>query len=568
MKVDDYKALFATEAEEILANLENGVMGLECGGDLPAKIEELFRHAHNLKGMSGAMGYDHVVEASHGLENILQRYRDDADAGPCEDADRLLAAIDLLKDLVGIAMNETGSNGAGETLRLFAETLRPVSERLERKGAEGKATGDGAVPARSGGPSGNPETVDDANRAERTGQRCRPKVTSTRVRLESLDRMMDLVGELIISRIRLHGLAREIDSKPLLDELVASGRLISQIQKEVMEARLVPVGEVFQRFKRLVRDMSHDLGKQVALELVGEEIGLDRTVLESMVDPLVHLIRNAIDHGIEMPEDRAGAGKPAEAVIRLTARRERNFVVLEVEDDGCGIDREKVRSRGEAMGLVRGDMDEEDLCRVISAPGFSTAETVGRFSGRGVGMSAVKKKVDAVGGSMRLVSRPGEGTVVTLHLPVNLSIIKALLFHVGEDVHAMPIEYIRETTRVEVGSFKRMHGREVFLAGSEPIPIVRPTDLFGLERETENTRFIKVIIVESGEGAIGLVVNRILGQQDIVIKGLPTMIRGVAGISGATILGSGRIAFIWDPNIFIEGRYVHEPDQATVVSAT
>jgi len=566
MKVDDYKALFATEAEEILMNLENGVMGLECGGDLPAKVEELFRHAHNLKGMSGAMGYDTVVEASHGLENVLQRYRDDSGAGPCEDADRLLAAIDLLKELVKSAVEETENGRNGETLVRFFKELGPVIERLDGAGrepsaAQEKAAAPGDAPRAPESGPGSPKISGDATR-------CRPKVTSTRVRLESLDRMMDLVGELIISRIRLHGLAREIDSKPLLDELAASGRLISQIQKEVMEARLVPVGEVFQRFKRLVRDMSHDLGKQVSLELVGEEIGLDRTVLESMVDPLVHLIRNAIDHGIETAEDRIAAGKPAEATIRLTARRERSFVVLEVEDDGSGIDRAAVRRRGEEMGLVRGEIDDEDLCRVISAPGFSTSETVGRFSGRGVGMSAVKKKVEAVGGAMRLVSRPGEGTVVTLNLPVNLSIIKALLFHVGEDIHAMPIEYIRETTRVENGSFKRMHGREIFLSGDEPIPVVRPADLFGLDREVENERFIKVIIVESGEGAIGLVVNRILGQQDIVIKGLPKMIRGVAGISGATILGSGRIAFIWDPNIFIEGRYLHEPDQETVVSAT
>ncbi|MBN1884144.1 MAG: chemotaxis protein CheA [Candidatus Krumholzibacteriota bacterium] len=567
MKVDDYKALFTTEADDILTHLENGVMGLECGGDLPGQVEELFRHAHNLKGMSGAMGYDTVVEASHGLENILQRYRDDVSVGPCDDADCLLKAVDLLKDLVRCAVEESDAGRGNELLGLFVESLRPVAERLD--GFVRREPPDSPPACLDMDPGNRPaeEAAEEKTEPEETAMRCRPKVTSTRVRLESLDRMMDLVGELIISRIRLHGLAREMGSKQLLDELAASGRLISQIQKEVMEARLVPVGEVFQRFKRLVRDMSHDLNKKITLELVGEEIGLDRTVLESMVDPLVHLIRNAIDHGIESPAERTAGGKPAGATIRLSARRERNFVVLEVADDGRGIDREKVRRRGEEMGLVRGEMTDEEICRVISAPGLSTTETVGRFSGRGVGMSAVKKKVDAIGGSMRLVSRVGGGTVVTLHLPVNLSIIKALLFNVGEDVHAMPIEYIRETTRVEIGSFRRLHGREVFLTGGEPIPVVRPEILFGMAPEPEGTRFIKLIVIESGERAIGLVVNRILGQQDIVIKGLPAMIRGVAGISGATILGSGKIAFIWDPNIFIKGRCMHEPDQETVVSA-
>ena len=616
MKVSDYKALYASETEEILQALESSVMGLEGSDDAGACIDEIFRNAHNLKGMSGAMGYDGVVEASHALENVLERCRRGEIRIGSAEVDLLLRMVDLLKDLTRAAINEEKSSVAEELLGSILVLLAPMITRgadpsgrslesppaaessrigendpagreenpTENRSAEPTDAGETAdsrqdTPGSERVGEGAPEADDDdssafasvssaADRPAGVHEKSYPKVISTRVKLESLERLMDLVGELIISRIRLTGIARELDSKPLMEELTASSRLVSEIQKVVMEARLVPVGEIFQRFKRLVRDISRELDKQVEIEIVGAEIGLDRTVLESMVEPLVHLVRNALDHGIESPHDRAAAGKPETGRIVLSARRDRNFVVIEVSDDGCGIDHEKIMQKdidGRYGNRSGDELSSEDLCSIITTPGFSTSSRVGRYSGRGMGMDIVKKKVDSFGGSMFVRSKPGNGTIIGLQLPINLSIIKALLFRIGDDVHAIPIEYVSETMRVERGTFKSVQGREVLPVESGAIPLIRPGELFGYPEDPESERYIKIIVAETGGGKIGLVVRRIIGQQEVVIKGLPTMIRNIGGVSGATILGSGKIAFIWDLRALFKGRCTYEPNQETVV---
>lgn len=589
MQVGDYKALFISEAGEILQALETGVMALEDGEDRAAVVDELFRHAHNLKGMSGAMGYDHVVEASHALENLLDRCRKGDLTIAHAEADLLLRSVDMLADLV----RRTVSDDPGDVTDLLGEILvllSPMAMRVDARQAHGARHGRGEgtcggsaaaekaeeEPERDGAAEAAPEEPGPAveepepaavepGPAGSAPQSLKGRLSTTRVDLERLDTLMDLVGELIISRIRLAGIAKQLDSKILREELSSSGRLISEIQKEVMEARLIPVGQVFQRMRRIVRDAARELGKQAELEIVGSEIGLDRTVLEAMVDPLVHLLRNAVDHGIEAPGERAARGKPAKAAVVLSARRERNFVVLEVSDDGRGIDVESVRARQGAANGSGAPISNEELCRVLSTPGFSTKEEVSRYSGRGVGMNVVRKTVDSLGGSMSLQTESGNGTTVRMNLPINLSIIKALLFEIGEDIHALPVEYVKETLRVERGSFGTVMGREVFQVADGPVPVVRPEDLFQLELPPGGSRFMKLILVDTGEGVIALVTGRILGQQDVVIKGLPAMIRGASGISGATILGSGRIAFIWDPRFLFKGRCADESDRTTVV---
>ncbi len=555
MNISDYKSLFEAEAKEALEALETGVLGLECGDGGSSCIDELFRHAHNLKGISGAMGYDSVVEASHAIENVLDGVRSGRIAISADETDVLLRAVDLLHVLVKQALNEEEDESGENLLQEVIRILEPSVERAAGTCREETAACHPGVQAGVTVPT--------------FGERSVSSVTTTRVDLETLDRLMDIVGELIISRIRLGGIASGIGSKPLLDELVSSGRLISKIQKEVMETRLIPVGQVFQRFKRLVRDTARETGKQVHLEIRGAEIGLDRTVIESIADPLMHVIRNAVHHGVETPGERLAAGKLELATIILNARRERNFVTLEVSDDGRGIDMKQVLKLGKERDLVPPSMrelNEEDLCRILAAPGFSTSEDVDSISGRGVGMNIVKKAIDSLGGSMRIRSEQGEGTTVTLHLPTNLSIIKALLFYLGREVHAIPIEYVRETTRVESGSFKSVQGREVHATKKGAIPIIKPWEVFGLAPDREHTRFVKIIIIDTGSGEIGLVINHIIGQQDVVIKGLPVLIRGINGISGATILGSGEIAFIWDPTVLFKGRLLHELDREAIVS--
>ncbi|MCX5753343.1 MAG: chemotaxis protein CheA [Candidatus Krumholzibacteria bacterium] len=577
MNVSDYKDLYASEAGDALQALENGLVGLESATEPLAAIHELFRNAHNLKGNSGAMGYEEIVEASHALESALDGLRQGGEITVAK-IGCMLGVVDILKKLVRCAVTEgdgSGAAGAAGTagdgtgaaegldarpdaksplsIRLLGEALVLISNISDEPDQAGPVTRP-ASPPETG--LGSPEGLSQ-------------RITSTKVDLERLDRIMDLVGELTISRIRFSALASALGSKPLLDELALSWRLTSQIQKEVMEARLIPAGQVFQRFNRLVRDVSHETEKRVKFEIAGAEIGLDRVVLESMVDPLVHLIRNAIDHGIETPPERRAAGKPEEARLALSARRERNNVALEVADDGRGIDLEKVAHAAVAAGIAKGraaDLTEDDVCRIITMAGFSTAESVDKLSGRGMGMNIVKKTVDSLGGSMHIQSAPGKGTTVTLLLPINLSIIKALLFSVGPDVHALPIEYVKETSRFEQGSLKTVRGDLVLPGADGVVPVLMPDDIFGIPFESGSDRYAKVIIVDTGTRRFAVVVNGIIGQQDIVIKALPPLFRGLRGISGATVLGSGKVAFIWDPHILFEGRCAYESDQKAVVS--
>jgi two-component system chemotaxis sensor kinase CheA len=561
MKISDYIELYRSEADDIFHALENGIIGLESGEDPNTHIEELFRHAHNLKGISGAMGYDNVVTASHALENYLDAIRKGEVTAKRGTVDTLLEAVDLMRRCVAFAFEEEDSGKGAELAERIAMLLAGLlhHDNLERDRAQPAEE----LPVDS--------SAEDGAAGDTGSAAFREPIRTTRVELERLDRIMTLVGELIISRIRFSSLAKGLESKAIFDELEASGRLVSEIQREVMEARLVPVGQVCQRFKRLIRDTSKTKGKSVRFDIVGAEIGVDRSVLEGIVDPLVHLIRNAIDHGIETPDERNGAGKPEEAVIQLSARRERNHIVLEVSDDGRGIDLQRVVDKGVATGLSVGgqkDMTEEELCRILSAPGFSTSSGVDTVSGRGMGMNIVKRTVDSLGGTMHIRSTAGKGTSISLHLPVNLSIIKALMFCVGEEVHAVPIEYIQETTRVEYGSLRSLQGKQVFVSSDGPIPIIRPWEIFDTPAEEEDGRYMKLIVVDTGKGKAGIVVKQILGQQEIVIKGLPAIIRGISGISGATILGSGKVAFIWDPHVIFGERCTYEPDKETFVSAS
>jgi len=553
MKASDYKELYRSESDDIFHALEDGIIGLEADGDPRPHVEELFRHAHNLKGISGAMGYEDVVTASHAIENYLDGIRKGEIGVRKEAVDTLLEAVDLSRRCVALAVEEDESGRGAELAERIAMLLAGL---LEQRGEPEARPADSVSEETPACGDAVPEL--------------REPIRTTRVELERLDRIMMIVGELIISRIRFSGLAADLDNKAIIDELEISGRLISEIQREVMEARLVPVGQVCQRFKRLVRDTSKMKKKSVRFEIVGAEIGVDRSVLEGVVDPLVHLIRNAIDHGIETPDEREAAGKSREATITLSSRRERNHVVIEVSDDGRGIDLQKVMEKGSSIGLSskeNKDLSEEELCRILSSPGFSTSSGVDSVSGRGMGMNIVKRTVDSLGGVMHIRSAAGKGTAISLHLPVNLSIIKVLMFRVGEDVHALPIEYIVETTRVERDSLKSIQGKEVFSAPDGPIPVFRPWEIFDAQAEEETGRYLKLIVVDTGNGKAGIIVKRILGQQEIVIKGLPSIIRGVSGISGATILGSGKVAFIWDPHVIFEERRAYVSDKETFVHA-
>ncbi|HVE77604.1 MAG TPA: chemotaxis protein CheA [Gemmatimonadaceae bacterium] len=442
------------------------------------------------------------------------------------------------------------------TAATIEETLRAIGDIARVSVAEGVAS---AAPApgpsapvevadpASGRPEGDPPDAGDAGAAEGAILRQQRHV---RIDLRRLDALMNLIGELVITRGRLAQLAGTLHD-PALDEAVAqASRLVSELQDQIMTSRLVPVWQVFDRFPRLVRDAARALGKQVEFSVEGKEIELDRSMLDEIGDPIVHLLRNAIDHGIESPEVRARAGKAPAGRLTLSATRDRSSVVIRVGDDGRGINREKVLARAKGMGLVdagKAELSDEELVRLISRPGFSTADRVTDISGRGVGIDAVQSRVRALGGSVEIRSAPGAGTTVAVRLPLTLAIVGALLSRVGEETYAIPLTHVNETVKLQAGDLRTVKGKEVLVLREDVMPLVRLRELVSFASEAPPP-VEHAVVLEVAERRAALVVDELVGQQEIVVKQFDGVREGLAVFGGATILGDGAPALIVDVN--------------------
>ncbi|MDQ2670042.1 MAG: chemotaxis protein CheA, partial [Gemmatimonadota bacterium] len=370
-----------------------------------------------------------------------------------------------------------------------------------------------------------------------------------RVDLRRLDTLMKQVGELVVAKNRLLELA-QVDPGWELGELATRmARLVTGMQSEILQARMTPVSDVFERFPRLVRDLARDLGKRIALEVEGGEIELDRAVLDEIGEPLVHLIRNAADHGFETPERRLAAGKPAEGRLVLSAARERNSVALRVRDDGRGIDRESVLAKARRMGLVEPGVErltDDELLRILARPGFSTAQEVSGVSGRGVGIDVVATRVRTLGGALELQTEAGRGTTWTLRVPLTLAIVRALLTRVGTERYAVPLAFVAETVEFDAAAVTAVRDRESLLVRDQVVPTVHLRRLVAAQGPGSVTPRPPTIILEVGERRSALVVDALLGQQDIVVepfevpRGMPPF------FGGATILADGVPALILD----------------------
>jgi two-component system chemotaxis sensor kinase CheA len=360
--------------------------------------------------------------------------------------------------------------------------------------------------------------------------------------------MMKQVGELVVARNRLVDLALRRADPELEATAERVARLVSGLQTEVIQARMTPVGEVFERFPRLVRDLARDLGKQVRFEMEGEDIELDRAVLDEIGDPLLHLIRNAMDHGLETPEERIAAGKPAQGRLLLSAGRERNSVAIRVSDDGRGIDRAAILAKAHREGVVDAStesLSDDLLLKVLARPGFSTAREVSGVSGRGVGVDVVATRVRTLGGTLAIQTAAGKGTTWVVHVPLTLAIVRALLTSVGSERYAVPLAYVAETVEFDRRSVTAVRDREALVVRDQAIPTVHLRDLVSLE-PGQVPRYRPTVILEVGERRAALVVDALLGQQDIVVepfdapRGMPSF------FGGATILADGAPALILD----------------------
>jgi two-component system chemotaxis sensor kinase CheA len=394
--------------------------------------------------------------------------------------------------------------------------------------------------------AGNVETVllqEPASDAE-----ARERGRQIRVDLRRLDALMKQVGELVVARNRLAAISSEAGDPALIELSGRVSRLVSAMQGEVLAARMTPVGEVFERFPRLARDLSRDLGKRIRFDMEGEEIELDRSILDEIGEPLLHLIRNAADHGIEPPEQRMSAGKSAEGRILLSATRERNTVALRVVDDGRGIDREGILTKARREGLAADEVDtltDDLLVRVLARPGFSTAQAVSGVSGRGVGVDVAMTRVRALGGTLEVRSEPGRGSTFLIRVPLTLAIVRALLAEAGGEQYAVPLAYVAETVEFDRRAVTAVRDREALVVRDQVIPTVHLRDLVSASGGVAPGRQ-PAVILEVGERRTAMVVDALLGQQDIVVepfdapRGLPPF------VGGATILADGKPALILD----------------------
>ncbi|NRR01091.1 chemotaxis protein CheA [Brevibacillus sp. RS1.1] len=378
-----------------------------------------------------------------------------------------------------------------------------------------------------------------------------------RVDIERLDILMNLFSELVIDRGRLEQLAREIGKNELQETVEHMSRISGDLQNIILTMRMVPVEQVFNRFPRMIRDLQKDLNKKVNLEIIGAETELDRTVIDEIGDPLNHLLRNSLDHGIESPADRKKAGKPEEGKIELRAFHSGNHVFIEVKDDGAGINKDKVLKKALERGIVNpaiaDSMSDKQIHELLFAAGFSTAEVVSDISGRGVGLDVVKSKIESLGGSVGVDSVRGQGTTFLIQLPLTLSIISAMLVQVKDEKYAVPLSSIIETAVFKKDQIMMAHRQKVIDFRGRVVPLVSLQDIFQVPENGETMEDeVAVVIVRKGEKMAGLVVDSFIGQQEIVLKSLGKYLVNVFAISGATILGDGQVALIIDCNSLIK----------------
>src|SRR5437773_2552251 len=537
MDLSQYAELFLAESREHLSACNQLLLEWERSPANLAPVGGLFRAVHTVKGMAATMGYARVTDLAHRAENLLDLVR----RGGRSATDHLLQLLLRGRDALEHAVTPPESAFEAD------EFDGRFSFRIG--GAAGVAEIERAVRA-----AGEVEhvTVGGEERRPASGADSLPAAPETksrhiRVDLGRLDGLMDLIGELVTVRGRLNELAANARDPAIDDVAIQVSRLSRELQAEIIQARMTPVWQVFDRFPRLVRDLARELGKQVAFRVEGKEIELDRAILDELGDPLLHLLRNAVDHGVEPLAERRRRGKKPEAEIVLAAVRERASVAISVSDDGRGIDRKSILERAKRDGVVDPHAEaltDDQLLRVLARPGFSTAEAVTSVSGRGVGIDVAVTRIRALGGSIEIRTVEGKGTSFVMRLPVTLAIVRALIAGVGAERYALPLTYVAETVEFGVQATTIVEGREAIVLRDRVVPLVHLRRLLGVSGDAP-TR-CPIIVLEMGERTSGVVVDGMLGQQEIVVKGFDAPQGTLPVFSGATIMGDGVPAVILD----------------------
>lgn len=529
MDTGRYAKLFLSESREYLSEINTALLELERGGS-EAAVARLFRAVHTMKGMGGAMGYTSVGELSHELETLLDKVRSGKISVTPVIIDALFAGVDALEQAVDVATVQSPQQL--EVTEIIAR-IRQAGEQASQT-----FTAEFAIP-----------------KSEKNGSTTAPAPKPPRhIRIDSrrLDTLMNVVGELVIARDRIAQIADRLADESLVEATRQASQIVATLQNEIMTSRMVPVWQVFERFPRIVRDTARSLGKEVEFKIEGKEIELDRSMLDEMGEPVLHLLRNSLDHGIESPSERVKAGKPPVATLILTAERDRATVLIRVTDDGRGIDQSRVLPRAKELGIIEpatSKLSEQELVAIISRPGFSTAEKVTDISGRGVGFDIVANKVRTLGGSLEVHTDAGLGTSVSMRLPLTLAISRALLARVDKEIYAIPLTHVLETFALTQPMLLEAKGKEVIAIRDDVFPAIRLRERVGLPPGAVSGG--QVVLIELAERRAALIVDEFVGQQEIVMKQFDGANGSRTLFSGATILGDGAPALIIDASTLL-----------------
>ncbi len=565
---------FLTESEELLEGMDQDLILLETEPRNAEILNRVFRALHTIKGTSGFLGFESIVGLSHQAEEVLNALRH----GGIQVTTAIMDALLMSRDQLGIMLNDLRQGG----LKVYAlDALIAELGRAQSSGAavhHPVASGNLQTPVlrvMSAAPESPPIVAAPAFEPEfepaaisadaAVASRNRPDAKSgdatahtLRVDVGKLDELVNLIGELVLERNRLAQISRDLasqadDPRTIAEALSLCASRLSFITDELqtsgLKTRMMPIDAVFRKFPRLVRDVANDLGKEVELVVRGEDTELDKTMVELVGDPLIHLVRNSLDHGLEMPDARVAKGKPRKGIIRLEARQESDQIVISIRDDGAGIDPERVARKALEKGLVTTErlrsLSPAEVLDFIFLPGFSTAEKTSNLSGRGVGMDVVRSNLKKMNGTVRLESVVGAGTTIELRLPLTLAILPVLLVRVREDVYALPLRSVIETARIQRREVHRVEGGEILHLRDRTLPLLR------LGRILQHADAVdgdgRAVILGMGERRVALLVDQLLGQESTVIKPLSSLFHNMACLSGATISGDGRVRLVLDP---------------------
>ncbi|PAV30020.1 chemotaxis protein CheA [Virgibacillus profundi] len=670
METADYLDVFIDESKEHIEALYKQLLALEKSPAEKSIIDEIFRAAHTLKGMSATMGYNDLASLTHKLENIFDAIKYEKISVHTDMMDIMFEAVDHLTEMVEDIAN--GRNGKrdveqvvskldrlenGNSVQIVADGTSPeqvdinslqtieslnefelsiLNESSDRGFSNYEITVTLRVDCLLKGarvfmvfdvleklgeviktqPSvndleeekfdlsftvllvSNHEQTDiaekinkvseidtvqmnqfstntyqeskntDNRKIEKTNENKQQgspaaktnKSTSSktiRVNIDRLDVLMNLFEEFVIDKGRLEQISMELDHHDLQDTVEHISRVSADLQNIILTMRMVPIDQVFNRFPRMIRQLAKDLKKNVEIEIIGAETELDRTVIDEIGDPLVHLIRNAVDHGIEMPEERRTIGKPEQGTIKLKAYHSGNHVFIEIADDGAGIDKEKVLKKALDKGIVSENqvslLTDQQIFELIMESGFSTAESVSDISGRGVGLDVVKNTIESLGGSISIDAKHDAGSTFSIQLPLTLTIISVLLVELENEKYAIPLSSILETAIIHKDQILHAHNNKVIDFRGKIVPLAFLSDIFSVKtNDDEENDYISIVIVKKGDKMAGLIVDSFIGQQEVVLKSLGNYLSNTFAISGATILGDGEVALIIDSNALIK----------------